>query len=90
MLRQEIGLKSLIFIAPGNLGTKERMVAFVVAERKLVAKKFLMAETTSGPIVSHEALKNPDVRPSGPGALFGLSLKKVDVISSSVGMDNIR
>ena len=47
MLRQEIGLKSLIFVAPGNLGTKERMVAFVVAGRKLVAKKFLMAETAT-------------------------------------------
>lgn len=89
MLRQDIGLKSLILEAPGNLGTNERIVEFVVAGRKFVAKKFLTAEATSTPIVSQEALKNAEVKPSGPGALLGLSLKKTVLISSAVGMDNI-
>lgn len=63
----------------------ERMVEFAVAGWKLVAKKFLIADITSEPLVSQEALKNAEVRPSGPGALLGLSLKRTDLISTSVG-----
>lgn len=34
MLRQEIGLKSVILLAPENFGMKERMVAFAAAGKK--------------------------------------------------------
>ena len=89
VLRHEIGLKSLIFDAPGNLGTKESIVAFAVAGRKLVAKKFFTAAMTSTPMISHDDLKNAEVRPSGPGALFGFSLKNIDLISSLDGIDSM-
>lgn len=89
MLRQAIGLKSVIFEAPGNLGTKVRIVAFAVAGRKHVAKKFFVDATTSAPIVFHEALKKAEVSPSGPGALFGFNLKYNFIISSSDGIDTM-
>lgn len=89
MLRQEIGLKSLIFVAPGNFGTSVKIVEFAIAGRKFVVKKFLIEVATSAPMESQVALKKADVSPSGPGALLGFSLKKIVLISSTVGMDNI-
>lgn len=85
MFRQEICRNSLIFVAPGNFGTKTRIVELAVAGRKFVAKKFLIEANTSTPMKSQEALKNAEVSPSGHGALLGFCLKKVDLISSSVG-----
>ena len=79
-----MGLKSLIIVAPGNFGTSVKIVAFAVAGRKLVAKKFLIDVVTSKPIKSQVVLKKADVSPSGPGALLGLSLKKIVLISSAI------
>lgn len=81
-----MGQKSVILEAPGNFGTRESMVAFAVAGRNEVPKKSWIEATTSSPMISQEALKKPEVSPSGPGALFGFSLKKRRFISAAVGM----
>ncbi|CDY69963.1 BnaCnng66130D [Brassica napus] len=57
--------------------------------RKPEKKNCRIEIMTSAPIVSQEALKKPEVRPSGPGALFGLSLKNSAFISSAVGIEII-
>ena len=67
VLRHEIGRKSDTFVAPWNLGIKERMVAFAEADKNAVAKKCSIESTTSCPITSQLALKKPEVRPSGLG-----------------------
>ena len=74
VFRQDIGLKSVICVAPRNFSTNVSIVAFAVAGRKTEAKKFLIDTTTSFPNVSQEVLKKAEVRPSGLGALFGFSL----------------
>lgn len=51
-------------------------------------KKDLIPAMTSGPTATHAALKNPEVRPSGPGDLLGLSLCSVDVISAVSGLED--
>ncbi|CAN8229728.1 unnamed protein product [Cochlearia groenlandica] len=79
----DIGLNSLIVEAPGNLGTKDRMVAFAADGRKAVMKKCLIEAMTSGPIIVQAPLKKPDVRPFGPRALFGFNFKMTDAISSA-------
>lgn len=43
-------------------------------------KKDLIPVITSAPTTVQAALKNPEVRPSGPGDLFGLSLNRVFLI----------
>ena len=43
----------------------------------------------SVPSSVHEALKKPEVSPSGPGALLGLRENMSFVISSAVGISSI-
>ena len=86
VFRQAMGRYSDIFEAPGNFGTKVKIVEFVAAGRKLEEKNCWTESTASSPRVAHAPLKNPEVSPSGPGALFGLSLKKSFLISSDVGI----
>lgn len=74
MFKQEIGLNSVNFDAPGNLGTKVRIVELVDEGRKAEWKKWVIEVMISSPTEPQAALKNPEVSPSGPGALFGFSL----------------
>lgn len=76
----------MIFDAPGNFGTKDKIVAFADVGRNPDKKKCLTAITTSSPTTYQAALKKPDISPSGPGALLGLSLKTRNFISSGDGM----
>lgn len=71
VLHQEMGQKSLIVEAPENLGTNERIVKFMEGP---VEKKELIPMLTSFRTIEQTALKDPDVSPSGPGALFSFSL----------------
>lgn len=89
MFKQEIGLNSVNFDAPGNLGTKVRIVELVDEGRKAEWKKWVIEVMISSPTEPQAALKNPEVSPSGPGALFGFSLNIILRISSLVGIDNI-
>ena len=52
-------------------------------------KLLLMLIVTSRPSAFEADLKNPEVSPSGPGALLELSLNIVFCISSSVGIVTI-
>lgn len=65
------------------------MVKFTTACKNPIEKKPPMEESTSGPMIGQEALKKPEVRPSGPGALFGFSLRRVLVIVSGDGEADI-
>lgn len=60
---------------------------FTTEGKKPVLKKVLMELVTSEPIRDQEALKKPEVRPSGPGALFGFNLSKVLAIVSGEGRE---
>lgn len=84
-LQQEMGLKSVIEEAPIRLGTRVRIVELTEYGRKPVRKKRLTQAMTSGPKKCQAALKNPEVRPSGPGALFAFNLNIIFAISSSDG-----
>ena len=89
VFKQDIGRYSVMLLSPGNFGTRERIVAFAAAGRKEAAKKCWTEATTSSPRMSQLALKKPEVSPSGPGALLGLSLKNCFLISEADGMINI-
>ena len=56
------------------------MVEFAAEGRNELEKKCRIEAVTSFPISSHEALKKPEVSSSGPGALFGFSLKNIFLI----------
>ena len=86
MLQHDIGRKSLITEAPGLLGTSVNMVAFVAAGINTVMKKFWIALVTSDPNTLQVALKNPEVKPSGPGDLLLLSFMITLQISSWSGI----
>lgn len=79
----------MIFEAPGNFGTKDKIVEFVVFGRKPELKNSWMEMIVSAPSNDHDALKNPEVSPSGPGALLGFSENISFVISSVVGIRRI-
>lgn len=80
-----MGRYSVMSEAPGCLGTSVRMVALAVAGKNEEVKKSWTDCVTSPPSKSQVALKNPDVRPSGPGALLGFRLNIVRLISSAKG-----
>lgn len=79
-----MGLKSVIAVAPGFFGINAKMVAFVAKGRKPVWKNFMMALVSSKPTIGHAVLKKLEVRPSGPGALFGFIFIITVWISSGV------
>lgn len=56
VLRQEMGRYSVMREAPGYLGTKERIAAFVEAGRKEDLKKCWIDWITSEPRMSHADL----------------------------------
>lgn len=64
-----MGRKSEILEAPGNFGTRDRIVEFAVAGRKAEVKNCFTQIIASSPTVSHAPLKKPEVNPSGLGAL---------------------
>lgn len=64
------------------LGTRARVVEFVARGMNPVLKNFMTLAISSFPTVGQASLKNLEVRPSGPGALFGLSFINTDLISS--------
>ena len=84
-----MGLKSVIAEAPILLGTRVRIVELMEYGRKPVRKKRLTQPITSEPRRFQEALKNPEVRPFGPGALFAFNLHISFQISSSGGSNII-
>ena len=80
-LQQEMGRKSLADYGSEVLGSKINLVPLVLIGNTLVLKICLIAEHTKGPVCSHVDLKNPLLKPSGPGDLmFGME-KIVDLIS---------
>lgn len=83
--QQEIWRYSDIAEAPGCLGTRERMVELATTSKKPIVKKVPIEDKTSRPMIDQEALKNPEVRPSGTQALFGFNLRRVVVIFSDDG-----
>lgn len=76
----------MIADAPVCFGTSVRIVVLKVAGRKPVLKKLRIEFVTSSPTIYHAALKKPEERPSGPGDLFGLSLRTVEATSSASGL----
>lgn len=69
-----------------NFGTNERIVEFVVFGRNPELKNSWIELIHSEPSKDQEALKNAEVSPSGPGALFGFNENMSFVISSAVGI----
>ena len=64
-----------------------RIVALTAEGMKAVPKNRRMELITSSPKISHVALKKPEVRPSGPGDLWGLSLSIALVIDVASGRE---
>ena len=64
------------------------MVALTLVGRKPVLKKVAREETTSSPTIDQADLKNPEERPSGPGALFGFRFQIALDKSSSDGTES--
>lgn len=72
VLQHEIGLYSEIVVGPGFLGIN--IVTFVALGKNPVMKNLLIDVTNSSITNDHVDLKKAEVKPSGPGNLYGLTL----------------
>lgn len=80
----------MINVAPGFLGTKVRIVAFVDRGMKPEEKNLEIASSTSSPTTDQADLKKAEVKPSGPGDLLGFNFLRTFAISAVVGADTIK